>query len=253
MIYYKKIRYKIGILWLKYINRCILPKPAGLFYPKHVVLTVLQEILASILPCSTYSPTKLFPPGFGPKALSGRLKAFSTKLKRKTDNMISLFALLSLSVVQNVCRLLKCVLSPSSITRGYCHGDHIVKNSWQFMAKKNILLDLSLFLLHGEWGPKLLKSKSTQILSLASLGLCYYRLNKIHELLLATVAPIQKQGPLGYAVIVRPGWETISVRPFRRGQSGSTFREPGQLPAFLLSCYPIARLTGTKMDLGSGC
>lgn len=96
MIYYKKIRYKIGILWLKYINRCILPKPAGLFYPKHVVLTVLQEILASILPCSTYSPTKLFPPGFGPKALSGRLKAFSTKLKRKTDNMISLFALLSI-------------------------------------------------------------------------------------------------------------------------------------------------------------
>lgn len=147
--------------------------------------------------------------------------------------MISLLLYCPLSVVQSVRRLLKFVLSPSSITRGYCHGDYSVKNSWKVTPNINnsprcrSLFAPSWAKPNNSWNQRAPQSRYWLFLVNITAGLTW-----IHEMLLTAVFLIQKQGLLGYAAVVRPGWETTFVRLFRRGRSGSTTRELGGLPVF---------------------
>lgn len=119
----------------------------------HTILIVLCWFFLELLvPCSTHSLTEPFPPGFEPNALFGRPKPFFTKYEERQTTCSLCLLCCHYLWYKMFADCWKFVLSPSSITRGYCHGDYFIKNSWSVAAKKIIiLLDLSPYLFHREW------------------------------------------------------------------------------------------------------
>jgi len=135
--------------------------------------------------------------------------------------------------------MLKFMFSPSSITRGLVMGTTLSKTQ-----KKRKSLNVCSFLnCSGVIYAKYLIKGRTII-----------RLVPNYYWVLATVALIQKQGLMWYATILSDQVETIFVKLFRRGRSGSTTRELGGLPVFLLAVTQLqCMVLGLRIDHGSGC
>lgn len=105
------------------------------------------------------------------------------------------------------------MLSPSSITRGYCHGNYFIRNLWEITAK-NLKSKITLQLLIAVDAKLLLNPKRS--LALQSQKLVWQNLNV--QSFAGNSSPHSEAWPFG---VCCPKSDQITS-PFRRGQNGST-------------------------------
>lgn len=158
--------------------------------------------------------------------------------------MISCFLCCPLPVVQNVYRLLKFVLSPSNITRGYCHGDHSVNNWWKITAKHIlILLHLSPIVTDVKINYQITKSQINITAVWNKYTSCYWQ----------EFPPFRSKASWDM-LPVRSGWETIFCEIVQTWLELVHNPRAGMAPISPIAVIHLQDIVrGPKTDAESGC